>query len=116
MQILTEALVVVAGLGVTYAAASAFGAWRWSAATGDLVAQMNAGRVPPTTGRYHAAELPGLPAPVQRYFRAALTDGQPTVTDVRLTQAGRFNMGATADQWKPFTATQTFTTTRPGFV
>ncbi len=116
MQILTGALVVIAGLGVTFAAASAFGAWRWSAATSDLLAQLNAGRVAPPTSRYHAAELAGLPAPVQRYFRAVLTDGQPIITAVRLTQTGRFNMSATVDQWKPFTAAQHFTTARPGFV
>jgi hypothetical protein len=45
-----------------------------------------------------------------------LTDGQPIVTAVRLTQSGMFNMSATAAQWKPFTATQNFTTARPGFV
>ena len=116
MQFLTGVLVVVAGLGATYAATLAFGAWRWSAATSDLVGKLNAGRVLPAAGRYHATELAGLPAPVQRYFRAALTDGQPIVTVVRLTQTGRFNMSATADQWKPFTATQVFTTARPGFV
>ncbi len=80
------------------------------------MARLTAGRVKPTINRYHIAELAGLPAPVQRYFRAALTDGQPVVTAVRLTQTGRFNMSATADQWKPFTATQAFTTARPGFV
>ena len=116
MQILKGALVVVAGLGVTYAAASAFGAWRWAAATSDLVARLTAGRADPAISRYHAAGLAGLPAPVQRYFRTALTDGQPIVTAMRLTQTGRFNMSAAADQWKPFTATQTFTTARPGFV
>ena len=116
MQILTGALVVVAGLGVIYAAVSAFGAWLWSAATSDLVAHLTAGRINPAINRYHAAELADLPAPVQRYFRAALTDGQPIVTAVRLIQTGQFNMSAEADQWKLFTASQHFTTTRPGFV
>lgn len=45
-----------------------------------------------------------------------LTDGQPIVTAVRLTQSGQFNLSATADQWKPFTATQHFTTARAGLV
>ena len=57
-----------------------------------------------------------MPAPVQRYFRAVLTDGQRIVTAVTLTQIGTFNLSATAEQWKPFTATQRFTTARPGFV
>ena len=116
MNILTGGLVVIAGLGLAYAAASAFGAWRWSGSIGDLVAQLEAGRVAPAITRYHDAELAGLPAPVQRYFRAVLTDGQPIVTAVTLTQSGMFNLGKTADQWKPFTATQHFSTARAGFV
>ncbi|WP_309663502.1 DUF6920 family protein [Tabrizicola sp.] len=116
MLILTWVFVVTAGLALAYAAASAIGAWRWSVAARNLVAELTAGRVAPAASRHHAAELAGLPAPVQRYFRAALTDGQPIVTAVSLTQSGLFNMSAVADQWKPFTATQAFATARPGFV
>ncbi len=116
MQILTWLIIVIAGLGLAYGAAFAFGAWQWANTTRDLVARLEAGRVPLVTTRYHAAELEGLPAPVQRYFRATLTDGQPVVTAVSLTQSGMFNMSAVADQWKPFTATQRSSTLRPGFV
>lgn len=104
------------GLGVAYGAIVGLGAWRWSGAVGSLLAQLDAARTAPSTGRYNAAELAGLPAPVQRYFRAVLTDGQRMVTAVTLTQTGTFNLSATAEQWKPFTATQRFTTARPGFV
>lgn len=106
----------IAFVGGSYATALAFGAWRWSVATGRLVAQLRAARVNPAIGRYDVAELVGLPAPVARYFRAVLTDGQRIVTAVTLTQRGRFNLSATADQWRPFTATQHFTTARAGFV
>lgn len=116
MQILTWIIVVIAALGLAYGAAFAFGAWQWANTTRDLVTQLDAGRVAPAITRYEVAELAPLPAPVQRYFRAALTDGQPIVTAVTLTQSGTFNLGKTADQWKPFTATQRFTTARPGFV
>ena len=116
MQILKGGFAVIAGLGLAYGAASAFGAWRWANDTRDLVVQLQAGRVPLAITRYHVAELEGLPAPVQRYFRAALTDGQPIITAVTLTQSGTFNLGKTADQWKPFTATQHFITQRAGFV
>ncbi len=116
MQILTWIIVVIAALGLAYGAAFAFGAWQWANTTRDLVTQLDAGRVAPAITRYEVAELAPLPAPVQRYFRAALTDGQPIVTSVTLTQSGTFNLGKTADQWKPFTATQRFTTARPGFV
>ena len=116
MQILTWIIVVIAALGLAYGAAFAFGAWQWANTTRDLVTQLDAGRVAPAITRYEVAELAPLPAPVQRYFRAALTDGQPIVTAVTLTQSGTFNLGKTADQWKQFTATQRFTTARPGFV
>jgi hypothetical protein len=107
------AIGLIAILGVSI---SAFGAWGWQNTTSALVARLNAGRVPPSISRYSPTELAGLPAPVQRYFRAVLTDGQPIVTAVTLTQSGMFNLGRTADQWKPFTAKQAFATARPGFV
>ena len=116
MQVLMWTLVVIAGIAAAYAAASAMGAARWQTTTRDMVTQLDAGRVTPAVTRYDVAELAPLPAPVQRYFRAVLTDGQPIVTAVTLTQSGTFNLGKTADQWKPFTATQHFTTARPGFV
>lgn len=99
-----------------YAFAIAYGGSRWSGKTRERVAQMQAGRVTPTTTRYHAIEIAGLPAPVQRYFQAALTDGQQIIATAEVTQKGTFNMSATADQWKPFTATQVVQTNRPGFV
>ena len=116
MTLLKSTLFVIAGLGAAYAAAFAFGAWRWSGTSRDLVARLNAGRMTPSISRYSPDELASVPAPVQRYFRAVLTDGQPIVTAVTLTQSGMFNLGKTADLWKPFTATQSFTTARPGFV
>ena len=116
MQILTWTGITLIGLAATYAAASAIGAAQWQTTTRDLVAELDAGRIAPAVSRYHEAELATLPAPVQRYFRAVLTDGQPIVTAVSLSQSGLFNMSATANQWKPFTATQNFATARPGFV
>ena len=116
MQVLMWTLVVIAGIAGAYAAATAIGAARWQTTTRNLVTQLDAGRVTPAVARYDVAELAPLPSPVRRYFRAVLTDGQPIVTAVTLTQSGTFNLGKTADQWKPFTATQHFTTARPGFV
>ncbi|OYU77434.1 MAG: hypothetical protein CFE32_05650 [Alphaproteobacteria bacterium PA3] len=48
------------------------------------------------------AVLSGLPAPVQRSFRATLTDGQRMVSGMTLTQSGPFNLGTTAPRWSPF--------------
>jgi hypothetical protein len=53
---------------------------------------------------------------VQRYFRAALKDGQSIVTALSIDMVGTFNMSATAEQWKPFTSQQRVVTCRPGFL
>jgi hypothetical protein len=56
-----------------------------------------------------------LPAPVRRYFRVVLKEGQPVVSGVRVRHTGTFNMGETTDQWKPFTSDQKVVAQRPGF-
>ncbi len=101
---------------LAYGGLTAFGAWRWTSAVRALNARLDVGRTIATSGRYTEAELSGLPAPVQRFFRIALTEGQRIVTGATLVQSGLFNLGTTAAQWKPFTARQRFTTGRPGFV
>lgn len=95
---------------------SAYGAVRWADSTRRLLARLGDGRVPATVTRYDAAELEGLPAPVQRYFRAVLTDGQPIITAVTFEMAGTFNLSATGEQWKAFTSRQHVIIRRPGFV
>jgi hypothetical protein len=108
-------LVALAALVV---ALGAFGASRWAASTRALFERLEAARLPIAPTRYDAAsELAGLPPPVQRYFRAALKDGQAMVAAVAIEHRGTFNLAAEgAEQWKPFTSTQRVVTRRPGFV
>ena len=70
----------------------------------------------PSPARFDARELEGLPAPVQRYFRAVLTDGQPIIAAATIQMTGAMNMSATAEQWKPFTSRQRAVTRKPGFL
>jgi len=78
---------------------------------------LEAGREPVLPRSVDFRELEGLPAPVRRYFRAVLTEGQPMVSGVRVRHAGTFNMGEGAeDNWKPFTSDQVVVARRPGFV
>ena len=107
--LVTSLTVLVAGLMV-------YGSWRWNERSTALLARLEAARLPHAVARYDARELDGLPAPVQRYFRAALTDGQAIITAVSIRHAGTFNMSASAEQWKPFTSQQRVITQRPGFV
>ena len=111
--------VALLALLVVAAGAAAYGSWHWEKGTKAILTRLEAARVPsatpPLPARYDARELEGLPAPVQRYFRAALKDGQPIIAAASIEQAGTFNMSETAEAWKPFTAKQRVITQRPGF-
>lgn len=98
-----------------------YGAKRWTATTRTLTRMLEAARVdekvrPPSPVRYDSRELEGLPAPVQRYFRAVLKEGQPAIAAATVELAGTINMSATDAQWKPFTSRQRVVTRRPGFL
>ena len=105
----------VAAASTAACAAAVYGSLRWKSATHDIRARLEAARAEPVPSRYSESELDGLPTPVQRYFRAVLKQGQPLVAAVRVRHGGTFNMSATGEQWKPFTANQRVTTRRPGF-
>jgi hypothetical protein len=51
-----------------------------------------------------------------RYFARSLTEGQRPIRAVELTTDGQFRMGEAEDSWRPFHATQRFTTAPAGFV
>lgn len=108
-------LFVILGLTAIIAVALIYGSSRWRSATKEMHVKLEEARLPIKTMRYDEKELNGLPAPVQRYFRSVLKDGQPIVFAVDMEQSGTFNMSETDDQWKPFTATQHVITNRPGF-
>jgi hypothetical protein len=97
---------------------AAYGRTRWVEATHTLQGQLEAARLPAANARFDARELEGLPAPVQRYFRAVLKDGQPVVTSVTVRHTGTFNVTALGSRalWMPFTSEQRVVTRRPGFV
>ena len=107
--------VALAVLLVVSVGAAAYGSWHWERGTKAILVRLEAARVVPVPARYDARELEGLPAPVQRYFRAVLKDGQPIIAAASLDQVGTFNMSETGEAWKPFTARQRVITQRPGF-
>lgn len=109
-------LLAVAAVGLC-----ACGAKRWADTTRALTRRLEAARLDeklraPSSARYDPRELEGLPAPVQRYFRAVLKEGQPIIAAVTLELDGRFNMSASGEQWKPFTSRQRVVARRPGFL
>lgn len=107
------------GIGLLIAAVAglvAFGRSRWASATKSQTALLEAARAPQPAGCYDAKEIETLPAPVQRYFRAVLPDGQPLVATATFELAGTINMSATGDNWKAFTSWQRAVVHRPGFL
>ncbi len=100
---------------------AAYGSKRWAHTTQALANGLDRARItdrPQTLSgvRYDSRELDGLPAPVQRYFRSVLKDGQRLVTAATIGLAGTFNMSATGARWRPFTSRQRVVTRRPGFL
>jgi hypothetical protein len=107
-------VLAVAAVGI-----GAFGARRWSRAVRALGGRLDAARIGADgrlAARFDARELEGLPAPVQRYFRAVLKDGQPIIAAATIELAGTFNMSASGDRWKTFTSRQRVVMRRPGFL
>ena len=109
-------LIVLALGAVLLLGARLYGAYRWNTQTRELRARLEAARAPVLPQTVDFRELEGLPAPVGRYFRTVLKDGQPMVSGVRVRHTGAFNMGEGAeDDWKPFTSDQAVVARRPGF-
>jgi hypothetical protein len=110
-------LLAVAAVGL-----SAYGSKHWTESMRTLTSRLEAGRVdeqtrpPSALATFNSRELKDLPAPVQRYFRAALQDGQPIIAAVKVELAGTFNLSTTGERWKPFTSRQRIVTRRPGFL
>jgi hypothetical protein len=109
------ALTVIAALCVVAAAVTIYGEFRWKSGTTALRGRLEAARLPTEPKVFDRRELEGLPAPVQRYFRTVLRDGQPIVAAVSVEHTGTFNSSEAAAQWKPFTSTQRVIARRPGF-
>lgn len=114
-KLLRALVITVLALAVVLVGGWVYGAYRWNAGTKGLRARLDAARAPVRPQTVDFRELEGLPAPVQRYFRLVLEEGQPMVAGVRVQHRGTFNMSETTDRWKLFTSDQKVITQRPGF-
>lgn len=85
-------VIVVLALAAIYTAAFAYGAARWKANTQVLRARLESARSQARQQTVDFREIEDLPAPVQRYFRAVLEDGQPIVTGVQLQHDGTYDL------------------------
>jgi len=64
---------------------------------------------------FQYGQLAGLPAPVQKYFRHVLKEGQPYISYVRLRHKGQFRRSLKND-WSDIEGEEYFTTEKPGFI
>ncbi|QDA61061.1 DUF6544 family protein [Hymenobacter jejuensis] len=68
-----------------------------------------------STRIYHESQLEGLPAPVQRYFRHVLRDGQPYLRGLRLRHGGQFKTDLEGD-WIDIKGEEYLVADPPGFI
>ena len=113
-----ELLLIILFLAVlAYVGVAMLGAARWSWLARGLQKRLAAGRQAIVPACFDVRELAGLPVPVQRYFRVALTAGQPMIAAVDVEHAGTLNIADKgAYRWKTFSSGQRILGRRPGFV
>jgi hypothetical protein len=95
--------------------AAVFSAWRWQNKSVQYRATLTASQQLITPANYNAQVLEGVPAPVQKYLRSVLKDGQPKLKSGQISTEGTFLLDAEKNKWVPFTATQLFTANPPAF-
>ena len=107
-------IILVAVLGLL--SAMGVGTVLWHRATEDLIDELNLAPQQKPDAVVDFKELEKLPAPVKRYFRHVLKDGQPFIRSARLVQEGGFRAGAADGRWSGMKATQYYATLNRGFV
>lgn len=108
-------LLIVLGLSIVVAAVILYGEFRWKWGTRELRDRLEAATLPIEPKVFDRRELESMPAPVRRYFRAVLNDGQPMIASVKVAHAGQFSLGETEPKWVPFKSSQAVVARRPGF-
>ncbi len=104
------------GLGVGLATVLGLGwlRWRWQ------IRKLSAGLAPATAvageARVDFSALDSLPAPVARYLRLVLTDGQPLIRTARLRETGCFHLRQADKTGCHFRAKQYVGVQPPGFI
>lgn len=90
-----------------------FGAARWNRQTLGMIERLHTASLTSEPHTVSFKDFDALPAPVARYFRATLKEGQPFIRTARVQQQGEFWMKR---KWISFTAQQYFSATPPGMI
>lgn len=108
-----KGLLAAAAIGAGIGLAGWLGQRRQQRGTGGLEAALAA--APAGAGRVDFAALDSLPAPVRRYLRKALKDGQPLIRLAHFGQSGTIRTSANG-RWMDFSARQLVSPFAPGFL
>src|SRR5438105_2753753 len=92
---------------IAVAVGIAVGTWRQRRITAELIDALV--RQPPSFSSTRVAfeSFDHVPAPVARFFRRVLRDGQPVIRTARFTQSGQLRTDIRNDRWSTFAASQT---------
>ena len=110
----TKLFLVSIGLaGTGFALALWSGTSRWNEETTRIVKKLKQSASKGKLETVSFKNFDTLPAPVARYFRFALKEGQPFIHTARISHAGEFNLN---EKWIPFNSEQHFSAIPPMFV
>ena len=101
----------LAGAGVGFALWN--GAAKWNAETAQMIENLKQSASIEGVNTISFEGFENLPAPVARYLRFALKEGQPVIRTARIRHEGEFNLN---DKWIPFESEQHFSGNPPAFV
>ncbi len=109
-------LAIVVLFCAAFAAVFWIGAARWDGVTDRMAERLGSAASRQQQKNVSFKDLGSLPAPVARYLRTVLKDGQPLIRSARVKHTGEFRTSLEDRSWVPFTSTQFFSTAAPGFV
>lgn len=109
-------LVILGAIVIAVILAIWIGSARWNRATALAVGRLDRRDDDVRPNRVSFDKLAGLPAPVDRYFRRVLKDGQPMIRSARLVHEGQFRSRPGDDGWTSMKAVEYFSADPPGFV
>lgn len=100
-------------LGVGVGLTLRMGAASWQAETARAVEKMKQNTSSSKTTQVSFIDFGNLPAPVARYFRFALPEGQPIIKTARIQHGGEFQLNG---KWIPFESEEHFSANPAAFV
>ena len=107
---------ILASLALLAVLALSIGLVRERRANAQLIRSLLAAPRTPTAAVANLDQLDSLPAPVARYLRHVLREGQRPIVTARVRQVGEIRTDISSDRWFPFEASQLIVPAAHGFV